>query len=162
MAQDSFTYRVADEAGTERLGAALARVLPDGAVVALDGVLGAGKTRLVQALAVAAGVDRREVVSPTFVLVHEYRGRRPVIHIDAYRVRDNDEFLQLGADEYFAGPNLTLVEWASRVADCLPQERLEITITVLDGSQRQFDIVARGGKFAATIQSLRAELPRCD
>ncbi len=98
-----------------RLGAALAEVLPDGTTVALCGTLGAGKTRLVQAIAEAAGVDRRNVLSPTFVLIQEYHGRRTVYHIDAYRLRDADEFLALGPEEYFEGDGLVLVEWADRV-----------------------------------------------
>ena len=85
------TYAAADETATAALGAALADVLPDGATVALCGTLGAGKTRLVQAMAEAMGIDRREVVSPTFVLIQQYQGRRTVYHIDAYRVRDEDE-----------------------------------------------------------------------
>ena len=94
-------------------------------VIALTGPLGAGKTRLVQAVAVASGVDRREVVSPTFVLVHEYHGSRPIYHLDAYRLRDDDEFLELGADEYFGPPNLVFIEWADRVRRCLPPERID-------------------------------------
>ena len=101
-------------------------------MVALTGPLGAGKTRLVQAIAAACGVDRRDVVSPTFVLMHEYHGSRPIYHLDAYRLRDSDEFLQLGVEEYFTPPNLMLVEWAERVAECLPGERLEVTIGVLE------------------------------
>ena len=69
-----FTYDALDEAATAALGAALADLLPNGAVVALCGTLGAGKTRLVQAIAQGCGVDPRDVVSPTFVLVHEYPG----------------------------------------------------------------------------------------
>ena len=100
--------------------AALAEALPYG-VVALDGPLGAGKTRLVQAVAAACGVDRRDVVSPTFVLMHEYHGDRPIYHIDVYRLRDDDEFLQLGVDEHFGPPNLVLIEWAGRMERCMPQ-----------------------------------------
>ncbi len=155
MIDAGFTYDAADEAATERLGMALAKWLPEGSVVALDGPLGAGKTRLVQAIAGACGVARALVVSPTFVLVHEYQGSRPIIHIDAYRLRDEDDFLQLGADEYFGPPNLVLVEWASRVAGCLPAERLAIAISVLGEHARQFN-VAGGGRFAAVVEQLRA------
>src|SRR5688500_870189 len=88
------------EADTERLGRRLGELLPAGAVVALDGPLGAGKTRLVQGLAAARGHDPLAVVSPTFTLVQEYRGERPVYHFDVYRLRDDDEFLNLGPDEY--------------------------------------------------------------
>src|SRR5579871_5394859 len=98
---NQFVFHAADEAATARLGRALADALPAASVVALIGPLGAGKTRLVQAIAAAAGVKDQEVVSPTFVLIHEYRGRVPIYHFDAYRLRDEDEFLQLGPQEYF-------------------------------------------------------------
>ncbi len=158
MIQTHFTFTARDEAGTERLGQALARILPPGSVVALHGTLGAGKTRLVQALATACGVERREVVSPTFVLVHEYQGDRPIYHIDAYRLRDEDEFLALGADEYFAAPNVVLIEWAERVARCLPTERIEITIEVGEGDSRQFEVEGRGVRYAEVVEKLRQEM----
>ena len=86
-----FTFIAENENDTARLGCALAQSLSDGGVVALCGTLGAGKTRLVQAMAEALGVDRRQVVSPTFVLIQEYRGQKAIYHIDAYRLRDDDE-----------------------------------------------------------------------
>ena len=135
MTHAPFMFHAASEADTERLGAALAQVLPPGSVVALDGLLGAGKTRLVQAVAAACGVDRRDVVSPTFVLVHEYQGTPPIYHIDAYRLRDEDEFLQLGVHECFGPPNLVFIEWAQRIAACLPDERIEIKIEVGEGER---------------------------
>ena len=60
------------------------------------------------------------MVSPTFVLIQEYRGRRTIYHIDAYRLRDDDEFQQLGPDEYFEGDGLVLIEWADRVEAACP------------------------------------------
>ena len=104
------TFYAADEDATRRLGAALAEVLPAGAVIALCGPLGAGKTRLVQAVAAAAGVPAGAVVSPTFVLVAEYPGRRPIFHLDVYRLRDEEEFLALGPEEYFSAGGWTFVE----------------------------------------------------
>jgi tRNA threonylcarbamoyladenosine biosynthesis protein TsaE len=157
---DQFVYEAADEAATAALGAALAEVLPAGATVALMGPLGAGKTRLVQAIAEAAGVDRRSVVSPTFVLVQEYRGRRGVVHMDAYRLRDEDEFLQLGPDEYFEGDRLVLVEWADRVQDCLPRERMEIHISICGPRSRRFEIAAVGRRYAEMLAALAARLGR--
>jgi tRNA threonylcarbamoyladenosine biosynthesis protein TsaE len=158
MTQSQFIFFAAGEADTERLGQALARVLPEGSVVALEGPLGAGKTRLVQAIAAALGVERRDVVSPTFVLVHEYAGQRPIYHLDAYRLRDEDEFLQLGVHENFGPPNLTFIEWADRIAPCLPDERLEIRIRINEGDARQFDLVAHGPLYAEAIEQLRALL----
>src|SRR5579862_9040464 len=88
------------EAETDALAARLAAALVRGTVVALVGNLGAGKTRFVRGVAEALGVDRREVASPTFVLVHEYEGRLPIYHFDIYRLRSPTDFLEIGADEY--------------------------------------------------------------
>jgi tRNA threonylcarbamoyladenosine biosynthesis protein TsaE len=153
----TFIYDSVDESSTAALGAALAEVLPDGATVALCGTLGAGKTRLVQAIAEAAGVDRRNVSSPTFVLIQEYHGRRTIYHLDAYRIRDEDEFESLGPDEYFESDGLVLVEWADRVERCLPRERIEIRISVTGPDSRRFEIAAIGPCYAPVIEQLRQQ-----
>ncbi len=152
-----YSFRAQNVQDTDRLGSALARALPHG-VVALDGPLGAGKTRLVQAVAAACGVDRREVVSPTFVLMHEYQGTRPIYHIDAYRLRDDDEFMQLGADEHFGPPNLVFIEWAGRIERCMPPDRLEIAISVLSDQQREFNFVAHGQAHEQALGALKQDL----
>jgi len=152
------TLLLNDEDATRRLGARLAAALWPGAVVALDGPLGAGKTRLVQGLAEACGVPLRDVVSPTFSLIQEYRGTSwPVFHFDVYRLRDDDEFLALGPDEYFAGPGITVLEWAEKVAACLPRERLEIRLTPVDETTRQADLTGHGSRYAAVVQRLAQE-----
>lgn len=138
------SFYASDESDTARLGQALARALPDGTTIALIGTLGAGKTRLVQAVAAACGIASEEVVSPTFTLCNEYHGQRTIYHFDAYRLADDDEFLELGPDEYFDSPALTFVEWGDRVMDCLPRRRVEITIRVREGSAREFSIRAVG------------------
>jgi tRNA threonylcarbamoyladenosine biosynthesis protein TsaE len=155
-----FSFTADNETDTARLGAALAQALPAGTVVALYGTLGAGKTRLVQAMAEALGVDRRQVVSPTFVLIQEYHGQKSIYHIDAYRLRDEDEFLALGPDEYFDGDGLVLVEWADRVPGCLPRDKVEVRIEVIDESRRQFDITTSGEKYSSLIADLAGKLNR--
>src|SRR5271163_2242253 len=91
-----------DLASTEALGRRLGELLFPGAVVALVGQLGAGKTHLARAVAEGLGVrDGRVVTSPTFVLIQEYLGRLPVYHFDAYRLRGADDLIDLGAQEYF-------------------------------------------------------------
>src|SRR5919206_909490 len=109
-----------DPEATRALGRRLGGLLFPGAVVALVGPLGAGKTHLVRAVAEGLGADGRLVSSPTFVLIQEYRGRLPVYHFDAYRLRGEEEFLDLGALDYFEGDGVCLIEWADRVAGCLP------------------------------------------
>jgi tRNA threonylcarbamoyladenosine biosynthesis protein TsaE len=154
----SFTYHAGSLEDTDRLAAALAKTLPDRTVVALSGTLGAGKTRLVRGLAAAVGVPPDEVVSPTFVLCQEYRGRRTLHHFDAYRLRDEDEFLELGPEEYFESPGITLIEWAERVAGALPRERLEIHIEPSGETARLFTIAARGAGMENIVRSLEREL----
>jgi tRNA threonylcarbamoyladenosine biosynthesis protein TsaE len=139
------TFEIADEAEMAALGAKLAKALLPPAVVALIGQLGAGKTRLVQAVAAELGV-REDVTSPTFVLVNEYRsGHTPIYHLDAYRLKDEDEFIELGVEEYFAGlgaagAGLTFVEWGDRFADCLPPGTVTVRIEVLEGTRRRVEI----------------------
>jgi tRNA threonylcarbamoyladenosine biosynthesis protein TsaE len=143
------------EQDTKTLGTALAKVLPPGTVVALIGTLGAGKTRLVQAIAEASGIDPADVVSPTFVLVHEYHGARTIYHFDAYRLDNVEQFLALGPDEYFAGDGICLVEWADRVASALPAEHLAVTIHVEGETRRIFEIVPHGASLAGIVARLR-------
>ena len=150
----SFIFDAADESATAAFGAALAEVLPAGTTVALCGTLGAGKTRLVQAIAESLGVDRRNVVSPTFVLIQEHHGRRTIYHIDAYRLRDEDEFLALGPDELFESDGLVLIEWADRVAGCLPKDRIEIRIDVTGAESRRFAVTPIGQRYTAVCSRL--------
>jgi tRNA threonylcarbamoyladenosine biosynthesis protein TsaE len=151
---EPFVFLSESEADTERLGRALADAIPPGTVVALIGTLGAGKTRLVQAFAAAQGVPREEATSPTFVLVNEYRGRMPIYHIDAYRLRDEDEFIELGPEEYFESDGVTFVEWADRVMDCLPAERLEIRCQSVAESQRRFTLQPSTPRLKGAMQKL--------
>jgi tRNA threonylcarbamoyladenosine biosynthesis protein TsaE len=143
---------------TELLGRALAEAVPPGTVIALLGTLGAGKTRLVQAVAAALGIDRENVVSPTFVLVQQYRGRLPIYHLDAYRLHDDDEFLQLGPEEFFDGGGLTFVEWADKVERCLPAEHLTIEIEVTGATSRKFQLRATGGALEAAVLAIERRI----
>jgi tRNA threonylcarbamoyladenosine biosynthesis protein TsaE len=153
-----FPFEAADESATDRLGAALAKVLPPGTTVALIGTLGAGKTRLVQATCAGLGVAREDVVSPTFVLCQRYDGARTIHHFDAYRLKDEDEFRELGALELMESAGLTFIEWADRVADCLPDERIEIAIEVAGPTQRRFVIRAIGKRLRGLPDALQQEL----
>ena len=149
-----FVFEAQSEQDTERFGAALAEVLTPGTVVSLCGTLGAGKTRLVQAVAVALGVDRQDVTSPTFVLVRRYEGRVPIYHLDAYRLRDDDEFLELGPEEFYSSPAITFIEWGEKVQACLPREHLEIQIEVLGTHARRFGVRAVGQRYAGMVDRL--------
>ena len=146
---------VSDLAGTEAFGRRLADHLFTGAVVALIGPLGAGKTHLVRAIALGLGVpNSRVVTSPTFVLIQEYAGRLPIYHFDAYRLRNSGEFVDLGAHEYFEGRGVCLVEWADRVEDVLPQEHLRITLQIIGETARRIILEGRGSRYLDLVKSV--------
>ncbi|HWE38233.1 MAG TPA: tRNA (adenosine(37)-N6)-threonylcarbamoyltransferase complex ATPase subunit type 1 TsaE [Isosphaeraceae bacterium] len=128
----------ADEAGTERLGRALARVAGPGTVIGLVGPLGAGKTRLTRAIAEALGADPAAIASPTFVLIHEYEASPPVYHFDAYRLGSPEQFDALGAADYWDAGGVCLVEWADRVADRLPAGSWWVRVEPTGPGSRRF------------------------
>jgi len=152
---ESLSVELRDEIATDAFGKALAAVLPASAVIGLIGPLGAGKTRLVQAIARAAAVEDGVVASPTFVLVHEYQGRVPIFHFDAYRLSTSEEFLGLGPEEYFSGPGWTFVEWADRVSAYLPKERLDIVIEPTGPTSRRFTLNPKGPLAAEIVERLK-------
>jgi tRNA threonylcarbamoyladenosine biosynthesis protein TsaE len=151
------TLELNDLEATDRLGKLLAEHLPRAAVIALSGTLGAGKTRLVQAIAAACGVDPADVTSPTFVLCREYHGTRTIYHLDVYRLKDEDEFLELGAEEMFASQSLVVVEWAERVADFLPEERVEITLDVVGEASRRATLRATTAPLSKAVDAIAAK-----
>lgn len=121
---------------TRAVAARLLPRLPARALLALHGNLGSGKTCFVQGLARALGV-RRPVTSPTFTMIHEYQGHRPLVHIDLYRVRSPDEVLMLGFEEYLERDGIVVVEWAERAGDLLPASTLHIGLEVAAGEDRR-------------------------
>lgn len=119
------------ESQTVALGEALAGVLRAGDVVALEGDLGAGKTRFVRGLARGLGCDESMVSSPTYVLAHEYPSRSggpTLVHIDAYRMRSSEELESIGWDRMHDGRSVVAVEWPRRIGSALPGSALWVRI----------------------------------
>ena len=151
-------FRIISEnpAQTIRLGRALGMLLSPGSFVALFGDLGAGKTLLAKGIALGLGVaDENEVASPTFVLINEYRGRIPIYHIDLYRLDHPEQVEGIGWDEILCSPAVTLVEWAERAGDYLPQDRLEVHMQWSGEESRTIEIGGRG-RAGETVEKLRA------
>jgi tRNA threonylcarbamoyladenosine biosynthesis protein TsaE len=154
----TFTWHARSLADTDAFGRRLAALMFPGAVVALVGPLGAGKTHLVRAVAEGMGIrDSRVVNSPTFVLIQEYQARLPIFHFDAYRLKGSGEFFDLGVHEYFQGTGVCLVEWADRVEGCLPPEHLRITITPTGETSRTFELTGFGARYAAIARELATD-----
>ncbi len=141
------------EQDTDRLGRLLSKLIPCGTTFALCGTLGAGKTRLAQAMAAALDVDRSQVTSPTFTLVQTYHGTRAMHHLDAYRVKDDLELLDLGIEEMFDDHHAwTVVEWADRYPALMPDDALWIAIELVDDH--------RIAKFAGQRDAWQANITR--
>lgn len=121
-----------DLAGLQRLATVLATCLPKRIVFGLRGTLGAGKTRLVQAFAEATNIDASLVTSPTFPIVQHYHGDRLIHHIDAYRLADEDEFIELGGEELLEDDATIFIEWPERISECLPAEIVWIDLEIGD------------------------------
>jgi tRNA threonylcarbamoyladenosine biosynthesis protein TsaE len=149
------TLELRSEAETDCLGRILAACLPPGTTVALEGTLGAGKTRLVQAIGAGLGIDPREVTSPTFVLYQRHAGSKTLHHYDVYRLKDEDEFLQLGPEESFHSDGITLVEWADKFSNCLPEEHLIVRLTPTGASARTCEIISSAAALETVLRSVQ-------
>jgi len=165
----SLSIHVPSESALESFAAALAKLLPPQAFVALYGDLGAGKTTLVKAIAAAAGIDPTEGVSPTFGLIHEYQGcgyrspapdsdpaPRRIVHADMYRLPDAAALHETGWDDATAGDCWVFVEWPERIAAALPANRLDIEISIDSPTARTLVLEGRGPRHEPIVSKLRA------
>jgi tRNA threonylcarbamoyladenosine biosynthesis protein TsaE len=121
---------------TRLIAAEFARQLPAGTVLSLIGDLGAGKTEFVKGLATGLGTND-EVTSPTFTLVHEYRGGRLILfHMDFYRLNEEGELDELGFEEYLTAGGVCAIEWGDKFPKRLPQDSVSIRFTIHDQDKR--------------------------
>lgn len=126
------------------LGKALAKELKSGSVLALSGELGAGKTILVKGLITGLiDIDPNLISSPTFTYLHVYQGILPIYHFDLYRLKNGEEFLQMGFGDYLEGEGISLIEWPSRISGLLPHNTLFIELKYLNPQDREISIASR-------------------
>ena len=133
------SFKTESAAETIALGEEIGRKLSPGAVVALNGGLGAGKTWLSKGIAKALGFGG-DVVSPTFTIINIYAGKVPIYHFDCYRLNSNADLENIGYEEYFYGKGVTLVEWAEKIAGLLPENSVYIDIKTKVGNLREFHV----------------------
>ncbi|MBD3921480.1 tRNA (adenosine(37)-N6)-threonylcarbamoyltransferase complex ATPase subunit type 1 TsaE [Paenibacillus sp. PR3] len=153
---EAATWEGHAETETIQLAERLAHWAEPGTVLALDGDLGAGKTRFSQAFAAALGVPGI-VNSPTFTIIKEYEGQSmPFYHMDVYRL-SIEEADDLGLDDYFFGQGVTIVEWASLIEELLPPDRLHVQLVHLGGQSRRYELMGIGGRNAQFVKELAEE-----
>ena len=121
------------------LGRRLAAELRPGAVLALAGNLGAGKTQFVRGLAAGLGIAT-EATSPTFTLIHEYPGPVPLYHIDLYRLESEDEVLAIGIDDYLEASGITAIEWADKFPELMPRGVRWVRFRALEWDDREISL----------------------
>lgn len=145
-------------AETIEIGKQLATGLRLGDVIALVGQLGAGKTQLTRGIATGLGVNPRQVASPTFVLMTEYTGRIPVVHIDAYRVQSLGDLESIGFTPELLSESVTVIEWADRIAHDLPEDHLRIELSHIEDGRDILFIPA--GRFRDRAISLEKPMKK--
>ena len=134
-------------------------LLRAGDVVALIGQLGAGKTYITKGIAEGLGVkDRKEVTSPSFVLVKQYMGRVPIYHFDAYRLRSPDEMYDIDCVGFFWGNGISIVEWADKVMECLPDDFIKITIKTVGQTSRDIHISYKGERYRNFMEDFKEKI----
>jgi tRNA threonylcarbamoyladenosine biosynthesis protein TsaE len=160
MKQCHFRLETHSATQTQGLGAELARLLDEvpGAILALAGDLGAGKTTFTQGLAQGLGIGV-PVTSPTFVLINRYTSAdgRVLQHADCYRLANAAaEMWDVGLVDLFAGDDIVVVEWADRIPGLFPAEYLEIAFAYVDENRRQICFTAHGTRYVALLENLAA------
>jgi tRNA threonylcarbamoyladenosine biosynthesis protein TsaE len=143
MSPLEFEFDLPDAEATVALGEALGQRLPSGAVLALEGELGAGKTTLVRGLASGLGIPGDEVSSPTYTLMHQHSGRLELLHFDAWMAAREGALLSAGGREWLESQGVAAIEWASKVAAFLPRPRLELGLepTRLGGRRARLTLI---------------------
>ena len=128
-----------NEAETITEGEKLGCILGSGAIIALYGELGAGKTAFTKGIAQGLGIDM-SVSSPTFTIVNEYPGDIPLFHFDMYRLEKEDELFDIGWDDYHDRGGVCVVEWSEKVPSAFTPETVSVHFDILGESQRQLNI----------------------
>lgn len=146
-------FRTTSPEQTRRFGRALGEALTPGGFVGFEGQLGSGKTVAIQGAAEGLGYDGY-VTSPTFVIVNEYEGRVPILHVDLYRIVDSRELEDIGYREIFFGDGVALVEWADRAPELLPPDRIRVRIDIEGPDERAFSVSATGAGGAELLERL--------
>ena len=139
---------------TQQFGVHIGELALPGDIFLLVGGLGTGKTCLTQGI--AWGLDIKEyALSPSFVIVRELYGRLPLYHIDLYRLKNAEEIIELGLDEYLYGNGVCVVEWAEKGLSELPAEHLLIQISYLSDTDRSLQFRPSGQRYIERLAQLK-------
>lgn len=140
---------------TIKLGKLIAKNLKPQDIICLFGQLGTGKTVFTKGLASGLGIERKKVISPSFVLIREHtQARLPFYHFDLYRLKTPMDILGLGYEEYLYGQGVTVIEWADRLGCLMPKEFLRIDLKLLKNSYRSLKFSASGKHYKELLKRI--------
>jgi tRNA threonylcarbamoyladenosine biosynthesis protein TsaE len=143
-------------AETVMLGNRVGALLQPGDVIALVGQLGVGKTHLVKGIAEGVGIKDQSVVSsPSYILMNHYRGRLPIYHFDAYRLESPEEMYDIDCMEFFWGDGVSIIEWADKIMECLPDDHINITMETINDTTRDIFLSYSGERHKDFMKELR-------
>jgi tRNA threonylcarbamoyladenosine biosynthesis protein TsaE len=153
-----FSVITSSRSQTEEVGRVLGTMLEAGDMVCLYGDLGAGKTHFSYGVAQGLLVQDRYITSPTFTFVNEYQGRIPLYHIDLYRLKDPSELESIGFEEYIDSDGATVIEWADRAEEELPDEKLNVYISDVSENSREIGFFAEGERYVKLLAGFKKSI----
>jgi tRNA threonylcarbamoyladenosine biosynthesis protein TsaE len=154
---ETFEFLSNSPGATQSLGKKIGERLAAGSIIALTGELGCGKTLLTRGICEGLGVPLRQVSSPTFVLVNEYKGRLPVYHMDLYRLGDINDGFEIGIMDYFARAEsgIMLIEWAEKMLSVLPTDILRVEYEILGAKKRKIKFTSTSDTFNGLFKGIK-------
>ncbi|MGL4981902.1 MAG: tRNA (adenosine(37)-N6)-threonylcarbamoyltransferase complex ATPase subunit type 1 TsaE [Treponemataceae bacterium] len=120
---------------TINFGKTIASLVKEGDIIALDGTLGAGKTVFTKGFAEGLAIFD-EITSPTYTIISEYDGKLPLYHIDVYRLDDENDFIELGGEDFLFGKGVCVIEWSKKIKNLLPKNTIYISIAIEKDNSR--------------------------
>jgi tRNA threonylcarbamoyladenosine biosynthesis protein TsaE len=153
-----FSVIAASPEETWRIGEKLGSLLERGDTVCLYGDLGAGKTSLSYGIALGLEVKESYIPSPTFTFVNEYQGRVPFYHIDLYRLKSAEELEGIGFERYIDSDGVTVIEWAERAEQGLPEECLSVYLTYVDEQRREIGFLGEGDRYRKLVNEFKRKV----
>lgn len=153
---DKYEFFSRSPAATLNFGKKIGERLGAGSIIALTGELGCGKTLLTRGICDGLGVPLRQVSSPTFMLVNEYRGRLPVFHMDLYRLGSIDDGFEIGIMDYLsrARSGVMIIEWAEKMISLLPADIMRVEFEILSARKRKIEFSSSGGRFDSLFRGI--------
>jgi tRNA threonylcarbamoyladenosine biosynthesis protein TsaE len=143
---------------TRRLGQTLGAGIRQAVIIALTGDLGSGKTAFVQGLAKGLDVpEKYYITSPTFTLINEYPGRKPLFHVDLYRIEHAPESAEIGLDEILLEDAVIVIEWADKLLGETLAGHLDLRLRIISENTRQIDIFAYGHRVGNLLKALEIQ-----